>query len=165
MPSAMTTAFGSAKPWRRAARFGVSPMTTCSTFPHRLANHHETRGDAYPDLRSHPGLQRQPTDLIDHCQPRSDGAFGIVLMSSRIAEIGQHPVAHELRGKSVEPPDCPDARILKPPDDLPQILRVKASRKRRRAGHVTKHDRQVAAFRALPGRFEARRSSVARTFA
>ena len=30
VPSAMTTLFGSAIPWRRAARFGVSPMTTCS---------------------------------------------------------------------------------------------------------------------------------------
>ena len=78
-------------------------------------------------------------------------------MSPRIAEIRQHAVAHELRDKAVEPSDRPDARVLKPADDLPQVLRIEAGRERRRASHIAKHDRQVAALRSLRGRFVVRR--------
>ena len=74
------------------------------------------------------GWQHQPADDIDDRESRSDGAFGIVFMGPRIAEIGQHAVAHELCGKAVESTDRPDARVLKSPDDLPQVLRIKATR-------------------------------------
>ena len=126
-------------------------------FPHRLAHHDEPRGDTDPDFQSHGALQRQPGDLFDHREPGSDGTFGVVLMGKRIAKIGQHPVAHELRGRSVEPRDRPDASILKRTDDLPEVLRVKTLGKRRRPGHVTEHDGQVAAFRVPQGRPEVRR--------
>src|SRR5258706_6305138 len=78
-------------------------------------------------------------------------------MSPRIAEISQHAVAHELRDKAVEPSDRPDARVLNPPDALPQVLRIEAGRERRRASNSANHDRQVAALPSLRGRFVARR--------
>jgi hypothetical protein len=64
-------------------------------------------------------------------------------MRPRIAEIGQHPVAHELRDKAVIAGDDTGNRILIGADLLAQFLGVEPHRQGRRADEITEHHRQL----------------------
>ena len=95
----MTTMFGSAIACRRAARFGVSPTTprSCaSPDADEVADHDEPGGDADPHLQRRAGAVFELRHRLDHREPGMHGAFGVILVGLRIAEIGQHAVAHIL---------------------------------------------------------------------
>jgi hypothetical protein len=59
--------------------------------------------DDHPGADPDPRLQalrpRQPTDGIDQREAGAHRALGIVLVGARIAEIGEHAVAHVIRDK------------------------------------------------------------------
>ena len=148
VPAAMTTASGSARACRRAARFGVSPTTDCSCAePSPIRSPTTTSPVAIPtrawsltDLTS-----RRPTASID-AQPRPDRPLGIVLMRLRVAEIDQHAVAHVFGDKAVElGDDFGDGAVIRG-DDLAQILGIEPRRQRGRADQVAEHHRQLPAF-------------------
>jgi hypothetical protein len=144
----MTTASGSAKARKRAARFGVSPTTDCSCAdpsPIQIADDHQPGGD--PDTRLK--LYRadiKPTDGVDRAQPRSNGALGIVLMRPRVTEINEHAIAHVLGDRAVEPGDDLGDRTVIGGDDLAQILGIEPRRECRRADQVAEHQRQLPAL-------------------
>jgi hypothetical protein len=59
----------------------------------QIADDHQSGGDADARLELD-GFDIEPTDGIDHAQPRADRALGVVLMCPRVAEINQNTVAH-----------------------------------------------------------------------
>jgi hypothetical protein len=84
------------------------------------------------------------SDRFDERQSRPYRALGIILVGLRIAEINEHPVAHILGNKPVEPGDrLRDASVVGP-DQRTQVLGVELGRERGRAGEVGEHHSQLA---------------------
>jgi hypothetical protein len=116
----------------------------CRALADEIADHGEPGGDAEPHAQI---LSRcQSADCLDHRQAGAHRPLGIVLMRSRIAEIDQHPVAHIFSDKAVEAADRIGDGVMVVPDEVPQILRVKTRRERRRADQVAEHHRQLPPF-------------------
>jgi hypothetical protein len=84
---------------------------------------------------------RHPTDQR---QPASRGAFGVVLVRLRIAEINQDAVAHVAGDKPAKTLDnlCDTAMIGA--DDPAQILGIEPRRQGHRPDQVAKNHRQLA---------------------
>ena len=94
--------FGSAIACRRAARFGVLPTTACSrNRTLATADHHQAGGDANADRERLFRVRLEPCNSGDDIEPRAHGSLGIVLVRTRIAEIGQYPVAPEIGKEAV----------------------------------------------------------------
>ena len=72
----------------------------------------------------------EPADHANDVQPRSDGPLSIILVSSGIAEVRQHAVAHVFGNKPGVGLDHLGGRGLIGADDYAQILRVHPRRKR-----------------------------------
>ena len=115
----MTTASGSARACRRAARFGA--------FADQIADDHQAGGDPDPRL-GFGGFDIEATNCVNHVEPGPDRPLGIVLMRARVAEIDQDAVAHVLGDKAIEAPDdIGDGPMIRG-DDLAQIFRVEPRR-------------------------------------
>ena len=96
-------------------------------FANQIADDHQSSGD--PDPRPElDGFDIEATDGVDGTQPRPDGAFGVVLMRLRVAEIDQHPVAHIFGDKAVEASDDIGYGMVISGDDLAQILGIEPRR-------------------------------------
>ncbi len=106
-----------------------------------LADHHQPGGDA--DARGQGAVADR-----GHCgsdrEPGANRALDAVLMRLGIAEIGQHPVAHELGEEPVEAGDDAGAGILILPQQAPQILGIEPRRQLGRAGEIAEHHRHLA---------------------
>jgi hypothetical protein len=76
-------------------------------------------------------------------QPRPHRALGVVLMRLRIAEIDQHPVAHEFGDKAVIARDDAGNGVLVGAELLAQFLGVEPRRQGRRADEIAEHHRQL----------------------
>jgi hypothetical protein len=76
-------------------------------------------------------------------QPGAHRPLGVVLMRPRIAEIGQHPVAHEFGDKTVVARDDAGNSVLIGADLFAQFLGVEPHRQGRRADEITEHHRQL----------------------
>ena len=145
-PPEMTTIPGSAAPWRRAARFGVSPTTACllcRPFADKVADDHKAGGDAdradtarlrpwavgrpLLPLRALPEPRARP-------RPRASGA----------SRIGEHAIAHQLGGEAFHSADLARHGILIGLRTS-RILGIEPSGQRRRAHEVHEHHCQLAA--------------------
>ena len=69
----------------------------------------------------------EPGNLLDELQSRSHRAFGVVLVGPRIAEIGEHAVAHVLGDEATVAFDQFGATAVIGADDLPQLLGIEPS--------------------------------------
>jgi len=99
-------------------------------FSKQIADNHQSCGD--PDTRLElDGHDIEATNRIDYAQSGPDGALGIVLMGSRVAEIDQDSVAYVLGDKPVEPRDDLGGGVVICAGDLAQILGIEARRERR----------------------------------
>jgi len=76
-------------------------------------------------------------------EPRPHRPLGIVLMGPRIAEIDQHPVAHEFSDKAVIARDDAGNGVLIGADLFTQFLGVEPHRQGRRTDEITEHHRQL----------------------
>ena len=124
-------------------------MLLCRSFADQIADDYEASGD--PDSRSKlNGLDIEPTNGVDHAEPRPDRALGIILMRPRIAEIDEHAVAHIFGDKAIEPADHLGDCAVICSDDLAQILGIEPRRERRRADQIAEHHRQLPAFGFRP---------------
>jgi hypothetical protein len=99
---------------------------------------------------------------VDDTKSGADRALGIVLMGSRVAEIGEHAVAHVFRDKPVGAPDDIGNSAVVGSNDLAQILGVEPSRELGRTDQIAEHHRQLPAFgiggsRGIVGRRNHRR--------
>jgi hypothetical protein len=96
------------------------------TFPHKIANHHQTGGNAGPSSKYPAGRCWQPADRLNCRKAGPHCALGIVLVGSRPSEVGQHAVAHEFGNVAIEAGNLAGYGILVGPQHLAHILRVEA---------------------------------------
>ncbi len=118
----------------------------------QIADDDKPGGDADADgepLRS-TGLQARHRRC--YFQPRPHRPLGVVLMRPRIAEIGQHPVAHEFGDKAVIARDDAGNGVLIGADLLAQFLGVEPRRQGRRADEIAEHHRQLPPLGAIRAR-------------
>src|SRR5262249_37976245 len=90
--------FGLASDKSRAARLGASPRTSCrsASVPERVAGHDRPGGDADPSpcFVGHPKVE--PWNALDNREPGANCPLRLVLISFRIAEIGDDGIATKL---------------------------------------------------------------------
>ncbi len=110
-----------------------------------IADHHDPRRDP------HPHMQRAACCLkfrhgLDDRMPGPDGALGVMLMRLRIAEIGQHAVAHVFSDEAALARNQSRAALVIGRDDAPHILGIEPRGKLGRADEVAEHHRELAAL-------------------
>ena len=81
---------------------------------------------------------------LDNRKSGPHGALGVMFVSLRIAEIGQHPVAHILGDEAAVAFDQICAATMIAANDLTHVLGIEPRRQRRRADEVAEHDRELA---------------------
>jgi hypothetical protein len=127
------------QPRGEVRRFTDDRPLLSSTRSDQIPDNREPRGETDAHLQQFGGLQW--AHCLDHRETRPHRPLGIVLMRLRIAEIDQHPVAHIFGDKAVEAADRLGDGAVVVADQLPQILRVKPRRERRRADQIAEHHR------------------------
>ena len=98
-------------------------------------------------------------DLNDQFQASAHRPLGIVLVRLRVAEIDEHAVAQIFCYEPVEAAHCVGDALLVGRNNLAKVLRVHASRERRRADEVREHHRDLAALRCILWLWLRRRDS------
>src|SRR5690606_3076629 len=115
-----------------------------------LADNGQPGGDAYASLDrsrgSAPGVGADLVDGLEDLQRGKHGAFGIVLVGHRVAEVHQGAVAEILVYPAAVAVDDARAVVVKCADQALQFFRIEHARQVCRADHVTEHDGQVAAL-------------------
>ena len=109
----------------------------------QIADHDKSGGDADADGEPLRSTCLQARHRRCCFQPGPHRPLGVVLMRPRIAEIGQHPVAHEFGDKAVIARDDAGNGVLIGADLLAQFLGVEPGRQRRRADEIAEHHRQL----------------------
>jgi hypothetical protein len=111
---------------------------------HLTAADDQTGGDPDPHVQRFGLLELR--HALDHRQPASYRALGVVLVGLRISEIDQNSVAHVTRDKAAKPFDrLGDATMIGAKNPA-QILGIVAHRQGRRADEIAKHHGQLPAL-------------------
>ncbi|MGA7386985.1 MAG: hypothetical protein WBW99_03525 [Pseudolabrys sp.] len=86
------------------ARRNARRVTNHSLFPQctLAADHHQAGGYANADRERLVCARLEPCNSGSNIEPRAHGSLGIVLVRTRIAEIGQYPVAPEIGKEAVK---------------------------------------------------------------
>ncbi|MCX7363407.1 MAG: hypothetical protein NTV97_16355 [Alphaproteobacteria bacterium] len=113
---------------------------------HDVADHDRSGGDADPRRERSTAGRRQCLHRVDGPEPRPDGAFRGILGRLGIAEIGQHPVAHELGDEAAAVADRGGNDIVIPAHHVAQILGVQRLRQRGGIDEIDEQDRELASF-------------------
>ena len=144
--------FGGAWACNRAARFGVSPTTSiCSDAPSpiSLADQHLAGGDPDAHAKHDVAERAQARDIAHDAKGCTNGAFGVVLVRLRVAEIRKYPVATEPRDLAAVLFDRGNAARLIGTEKNAHLLGVQPRREFRRCRKVRKQDRQLPSLGAL----------------
>jgi hypothetical protein len=98
---AITTLFGSARPYKRAAKFGVSP-----TMPRSWASPEPTRSPTTTSPVAMPtrvckgrASSLQIPNGGDQLQPRTHSPLSVILMGLWVTEVHEDPIAHDFATK------------------------------------------------------------------
>ena len=101
------------QPRREVRRLADDPAFLRFALADEIAHDHQAGGDADPHLQWRRRDGVEPGHLLDQLQRRAHRALGIVLVGPRIAEIGEHAVAHVLGDKPAAAPDhLGDAAVI-----------------------------------------------------
>jgi hypothetical protein len=117
-----------------------------------LSRAQEIADDHNPGRNPHPHVQRRAGGGLklrrglDDCQPSSHCALRVVLVRLRIAEIGEHSVAHVLGDEAPIALDHVRAALVIGPDDPPHVLGIEPSRHRCRTYEIAEHHRKLTAL-------------------
>jgi hypothetical protein len=109
----------------------------------QVADDHQPGGDADAHLQRLARRRVEPADGVDDLQTGAHGAFGLVLVGARIAEIGQQPIAHELGDEAVMAGNDSGASLLIGANHFPHVLGIEPCREGRRTGQIAEQDRQL----------------------
>ena len=148
MPQRSRPCPGAANACSRAARFGVSPNTTCSRaapFADQIADDYQPGGDADPHLQRNAGGGRELRRRLDQGKAGLHSVLGVMLVSLGIAEIGQHPVTHVLGDEPAGLGDEIGTAAVINSDRLAQILGVEARGECCRAHQIAEHHGELVA--------------------
>jgi hypothetical protein len=132
----------------------------CRAFADQIADDHQPNGNPNARLELG-GFDIEVPDRVDGAQPRPDRPLGIILMRPRVAEIDQHPIAHVLGNKTLEPRDGLGDGAMIGVDDPAQVLGVEARRECGRADQVAEHHCELPPLRLHPHPSLPRRRSQA----
>jgi hypothetical protein len=115
----------------------------------QITNYDKSGGNADADGEplGSTGLQARHRRL--YFQPGPHRPLGVVLMRPRIAEIGQHPVAHVFGDKAVVARYDAGNGVLIGAELLAQFLGVEPRGQRRRADQIAEHHRQLPPLRGV----------------
>jgi hypothetical protein len=116
-----------------------------------VPDHHEAGRHAHPRRERPAGGRRQPGHGLDDAQPGPHGPLGRVLVRPGPAEVGEHPVAHELGDVALEARHRARHGVLVRAEDVSHLLRVEPAREGGGAGQVGEHDGELPSL-GLPGR-------------
>jgi hypothetical protein len=81
----------------------------------------------------------QATHCSYQLQPSAHCALCVVLMGLGVSQVHEHSIAHVLRYEAAEALHDLRDTLLVGRDDLPEVFRVHAGRKGRRANQVREH--------------------------
>ena len=93
-----------------------------------VADHNQTGGYANADRERLFRSRLHPRDGSNDVERRAHGTLGIVLVRTRITEIGQYPVAPEIREEAIIGQRDTGAGGLKGIDDCTHVFRVELGR-------------------------------------
>ena len=138
---------GPARPWRRAARFGVSPTAVCwRESPEPIGSPTTTSPVAMPTRTCSGSPQGRRADCGSNGEAGTHRAFGIGLTGFWPTEIDQHPVTHIPGDEAIELLDrCDDARLVGA-YDLPQVFGVEPRRECGGTDEIAEHHAEGAPF-------------------
>ena len=134
------------QPRREVRRLADHRLLLRRPLADQIADHDQPGGDPDPHLQRCARRRLERRHRLDQPQPGAHRPFGIVLVGARIAEIGEHAVAHVLGDKPAGAVDDRGARAVIGADHRAQILGVEPRRQRRRADQIAEHHGQLAAF-------------------
>ena len=127
------------------------------TLADQLADHHQPRGDADPCREGPAFADAELRDRRDQFQPGAHRPLHLVLVRLRIAEVGEHAVAHVLRDMAAPALDGSHHAAMVGADEVAHVLGVEAPAELGRAGEVDEHDRQLAPLACRHGQIARRR--------
>src|SRR5215472_2128374 len=117
----------------------------CRSFTNQIADDHQSGGD--PDARLElNGFDIKAIDSLDHAQSCKDRPLCLILMSSRVAEIDEHAVAHVPGNKPLESTDDIGDGPMICGNDLAQILGIKPRGELSGADQIAEHYSQLPAL-------------------
>jgi hypothetical protein len=90
--------------------------------------------------------------LCDNIQRGPCRTLRVIVVSGRVAEVGEQAVAHEFGQEAIVTGHDVGADIVKRADQFPVVFNIEFGRQRRRAHQIAEHDRQLSAFSLIPGR-------------
>ena len=93
----------------------------------QVAHHHEPGRDADPGLQRGPGRRGQPAHRRHELEAGPHRPLGVVLVRRRVAEVGQHAVAHVLGDEAAEAFHVRRDAAVVGADHLAQILGAEAA--------------------------------------
>ena len=131
------------QPRREVRRLADHRLLLRRALADQVADHDQTGGDPDPHLQPRIGRGVETGHRLDQRQTGPHRPLGIVLVGARIAEIGEHPVAHVLGDKPAATLDDRGGAAVIAADHRPQILRVEPRRQRRRADQIAEQHRQL----------------------
>jgi hypothetical protein len=153
----MMTLSGAAIPCSRAGE--IRRVADDATFlrlfrTQEIADDHDPRRDANSHMQRRACCTLQLWRGFDDRKPGANRALGVMLVRLRIAEIGEHAVAHVLGDETSIALDQARAAFVIGHDDAAHVLGIEPRGKRRRAHQITEHHRQLAALGdVVSGRF------------
>ena len=109
----------------------------------QVADHDQPGRDADADPERGPGRPLEVARRRHEREPGADRPLGVVLVRPRVAEVGQHAVAHVLGDEAALPLDRRRDAAVVGADQLAQVLGVEAGGERGRADQVDEHHREL----------------------
>src|SRR5262249_22110912 len=144
------------KAGRQVGCFSDGGLLLRQALANGFADHDGPCRDGDSDLQ---GLARRQDELSNLChqvQACPHGAFSLILMGLRVAEINKHSVAHVFGDVAAGLPDDVRTGLLKFLDDAVEVLGVEHGCQRGRTHEVAKQHRELPSF----GGRTARRSNL-----
>ena len=112
----------------------------------KIADDHDPGRDPDPYVQRRARRGAEFRRGLDDGEPGPHGALGVVFVRLRIAEIGEHAVAHVFGDEAALAFDAIRAATMIAADDLAHVLRIEPRRYRGRTDEVAEHHGQLAAF-------------------
>ncbi len=116
----------------------------CDVFARDVAHHDRTGRDARAARYWETVGGRQAAYCCQRQQSGPHTALAGVLARMRVAEVGQHPVAHELGHKPARAADGVGHRAVVIPDQIAKVFRVQQARQRGGIDEIGEEHRQLA---------------------
>ena len=128
----------------------------------QVADDDQPGRDPDPHVQGRAGRGDEFRRGLDDGEPGLHGALGVVFVGLRIAEIGEHAVAHVFGDEAAVALDQLRAAAMIGADDLAHVLGIEPRRHRGRADEIAEHHGELAALGGVCRRRRCRYGAAAR---